>query len=190
MPYAIRQPITRANCILAALLMLGAFVPFAQAGTIEVIPSVGMTKSTDKNAGDGQLFGGLAVRMPVLPLLKLEGGLSYRQDEIASTDIQIRQWPLTMSLWFTPTPMFYGGAGIGWYRTTLDFPEALPVKDSTTQKVGVHLGGGVLVPMSPNLGLDFSGRYIFMQADDTTPLIPDQFDPDFWSLGIGLAFSF
>lgn len=190
MPYITRLHITRTACTLAALLMLGAFVPFAHAGTLEVIPSVGMTKSTDTNGGDGKLFGGLAVRVPVLPFLKIEGGLSYRQDEIASTDIQIRQWPLTLSMWFTPVPMFYGGAGIGWYRTTLDFPDALPVEDSTTEKVGVHLGGGVLVPMSPNLGLDFNGRYIFMQADDTSPLIPNEFDPDFWSLGIGLAISF
>jgi hypothetical protein len=37
------------------------------ARAIEIIPSVGITKSTDDNAGDAQGFGGLAVRFPLLP---------------------------------------------------------------------------------------------------------------------------
>jgi hypothetical protein len=167
----------------------GLFVPAAHA--FEVIPSLGMTKSTDTNAGDGKLFGGLAVRFPLLPFVKIEGGIAYRQDEILDSNIQIRQWPMTLSLWLTPAPLVYAGAGIGWYRTTLDFPSTTPLlKDSTSQKVGVHLGGGLVIPIAPRLGLDVHGRYIFMQADDTSPLVPSTFNPDFWTLGAGLAIKF
>lgn len=176
--------------LVVGVLMLATLGSASPVRAFEVIPSIGMTKSTDSNAGDGKFFGGLAVRAPLLPFLKVEGGISYRQDDFPGTDIKLRQWPLTLSLWLTPIPMIYAGAGIGWYRTTLDFPANSLVKDETTQKVGVHLGGGLLVPVGSKLAVDLNGRYIFMQADDTTPLIPSTFDPDFWSLGVGLAVSF
>ncbi len=178
-----------AALLLAAVLLATTALPRA-AHAFELIPSIGMTKSTDAQAPDGKFFGGLALRTAVLPMLKVEAGISYRQDEIDATNIQIRQWPLTLSMWFTPTPYVYAGAGIGWYRTTLDFPDTIPIENSTTQKVGVHLGGGVSIPMTSRVGLDLSGRYIFLQADDTSPLLPTEFDPDFWSLGVGLAVSF
>ncbi len=157
---------------------------------LEVIPSLGITKSTSANAGDGQVFGGLAVRAPLLPFLKAEGGISYRQDDIVGSDTKVRQWPVTASLWVAPIPMVYAGGGLGWYRTTYDFPSASPVADQTTQRIGVHLGGGVLIPFAPKLGLDVSGRYIFMQAEGSDVQLPKEFNPDFWTLGLGLSISF
>ncbi len=155
----------------------------------ELVPSIGTTKSTDENAGDAKAFGGLAVRVPVLPFLKVEGGIAYRQDSFAGGDIKVRQWPVTASAWLAPLPMVYAGGGVGWYRSTLDFRSELPFEDSTTQKMGVHLGGGVDVPMTPTLGLDLQGRYIFMQADDELE-VPTTFDPDYWTMTLGLAFRF
>jgi opacity protein-like surface antigen len=157
---------------------------------MEIIPSFGVTKSTDANAGNSNGFGGLALRAALLPFLKLEGGIAYRQDSFAGGDLKVRQWPVTASAWLAPLPMVYAGGGIGWYRTTFDYNARLPIQDTTTDKMGVHLGGGVLIPMAPRVGLDLSGRYIFMQGNKNTLQLPTTFNPDFWTLGVGVAFSF
>lgn len=157
---------------------------------VELIPSLGITKSTDESAGDAQASGGIAIRFPLLPFLKAEGGIGYRQESFGSDETKMRQWPITTSLWLTPIPMLYAGGGVGWYRTTIDYPSSLPYKDSTTLETGVHLGGGVNVPIAPRLGLDFNGRYIFMQKDNNNIQVPTTFNPDFWTTSIGLAISF
>jgi len=56
--------------------------------------------------------------------------------------------------------------------------------------MGVHLGGGLNVPIGPRLGLDLSGRYVFMQKSDQNLQLPTTFNPDFWSTSLGLAISF
>ena len=173
-------------CVLAAVVATSAGL----ARATEIIPSIGVTKSTDTNAGDARGFGGLALRAPLLPFLSAEGGIGYRQDSYSDGDVKVRQWPVTASLWATPFPMLYAGGGIGWYRTTLDFSSDLPFKDSTTQKIGVHLGGGANVPIGPRLGLDLNGRYIFMQKDNNNVQVPTTFNPDYWNLALGLAIKF
>ena len=155
----------------------------------QFIPSIGYSKSTDSNAGDGKFYGSVALRAALLPFLSAEGGIAYRQDSFANDDLKVRQWPVTASLWLTPAPILYMGGGLGWYRTTYDYRSTLAFKDVTTDKVGVHLGGGLSLPVSPHLGLDLNGRYIFMQKDNSVKF-PTQFNPDFWSTTLGLAFKF
>lgn len=178
----------------AAWQLIGAFALAAlatSAGTalaaVEIIPSVGITKSTDTDAGDAKGFGGLGVRVGLLPFLKAEGGIGYRQDSFSSGDVKVRQWPVTASLWAAPFPVLYAGGGVGWYRTSLDYREGLPFEDSTDLKMGVHLGGGTSVPIAPRLNLDLNGRYIFMQKDDESLDVPTTFDPDFWTVALGLG---
>ncbi len=171
---------------LATLATLSAGV----ARAFELIPSLGVTKSTDTDAGDAKAFGGLALRAPLLPFLKVEAGIGYRQDSFGSGQFEVRQWPVTASLWASPLPMVYAGGGVGWYRTTLDFRSDVPFKDTTTQKMGVHLGGGADVPIAPKLALDLNGRYIFMQKDNNSLEVPTTFNPDYWTLALGLAIKF
>ena len=151
---------------------------------------MGITKSTDSNAPDAQGFGGLAIRAALLPFLKAEGGIGYRQDSFADGDVKVRQWPVTASLWASPFPALYAGGGVGWYYTTFDYNSSLPFEDTTTQKMGVHLGGGLNVPMGSRLGLDLNARYIFMQKNNDNLHVPTTFNPDFWSTSLGLAISF
>jgi len=180
-----------ARQLVGALLL--ATVACASAGSaraaVELIPSLGITKSTDGSAGDAQTSGGIAVRFPLVPFLKAEGGIGYRQESFGSEETKLRQWPITTSLWLTPIPMLYAGGGVGWYRTTIDYPSSVPYKDSTTLETGVHLGGGLNVPIAPHLGLDFNGRYIFMQKDNNNIQVPTTFNPNFWTTSIGLAIS-
>lgn len=180
----------------AARLLIGSLLPVilvsASAGigrAAQFIPSVGFTKATDASAGGGKFFGGVALRVPLLPFVSAEGGIAYRQESFAGTDLKVRMWPVTASLWLTPIPMLYAGVGLGWYHTTYDYQGTLPIEDTTTNNVGVHLGGGVAVPLAPGFGLDLNGRYIFMRKDGGA-LLPTQFDPDFWSTSVGLAIKF
>ena len=171
-------------CVLAVLVTSAA----SRAHAIEISPSLGATKSTDANAGDAKAFGGLALRAPLLPFLKVEGSIGYRQDSFGSGgDIKVRQWPVMASAWASPLPMVYAGGGLGWYRTTVDYPTTLPINDTTTMKMGVHLGGGVDIPIGSKLGLDVNGKYIFMQKDKNNVQLPTTFNPDFWTVGLGLA---
>jgi hypothetical protein len=153
---------------------------------MRLIPSVGFTKATGDNAPDGKLSGGLALRAAVTPFLSAEGGISYRQESATSGDLVVRSWPVTASLWLTPFPVVYAGGGIGWYRTTLDYRSTLPIEDTTRNRVGYHLGGGLEFPIGTSVGLDLNARYIFMKADNSLEL-PTQWDPGFWSTSLGLV---
>ena len=181
---------------LAAAQVLGLFAIAAltvasvtPVRSMELIPSVGVTKSTDTNAGDAQGFAGLALRTTLVPTIKLEGGINYRQDTYLGGALKVRQWPVSASLWFAPVPVLYVGGGVGWYHTTLDFSSSL-IKDTTTDKAGVHIGGGLELPIAPKLGLDLNGRYVFMTKDKATFDVPDTFNPDYWTAAIGLALKF
>ena len=178
---------------LVAALMLAALVGTnigVARSSVEIIPSMGVTKSTDDNAGDAQGFGGLAIRFPLASFLKAEGGIGYRQDSFSSGDLKVRQWPITASLWASPFKNLYAGGGLGWYRTSYSYGGALAAfNDETTQDLGIHLGGGATLPMNSNLGLDLNGRYIFMQENNDLQ-IPTTFNPGFWQLAAGLAIKF
>jgi hypothetical protein len=181
-----------ASARVAGIILLAALATSSPgiARAVEIIPSLGFTRSMDTNAGDAKALGGIAIRAALLPFLKAEGGIGYRQDSFANDDVKMRQWPVTASLWFSPLPMVYAGGGFGWYRTTLDYRDGLPFENSTSLKTGVHLGGGLEVPIAPRLGLDLNGRYIFMQKGDESAQLPTTFNPDFWTTSVGLAIHF
>jgi outer membrane protein with beta-barrel domain len=192
MQHVMRQTISaaRARPLLATLMTV--ILLSASAGTsraMEIIPSVGFTKSTDTGADAGKFSGGVALRAGLLPFLKIEGGISYRQESFADGDLKVRMWPVTTSLWLTPIPMLYAGGGLGWYRTSYDYANTVPVVDLTTNQLGLHLGGGLAIPLAPSFGLDLNGRYIFMQQPNNLQF-PTQFNPDFWNTSVGLAFKF
>ncbi len=65
----------------------------------------------------------------------------------------------------------------------------MTVQDNTTTQFGVHVGGGLRVPIAPAAALDLGGRYVMMRKQES-PLVPRRFDPDFWSTSLGLAIGF
>lgn len=192
MTHAMRQTISTAGARLLIGSLLTIILVSASADTspaMELIPSVGFTKATDANAGSGKFSGGVALRAGLLPFLKLEGGIAYRQESLAGGDLKVRMWPVTTSLWLTPVPMLYAGGGVGWYRASYDYASTVPFADVTTNQLGLHAGGGLAIPLAPSFGLDLNGRYIFMQQQNDVQF-PTQFNPDFWSTSVGLAFKF
>jgi len=155
----------------------------------QIIPSLGYTKAIDSSGDGGKFSGGLALRAPLAPFLSAEGGISYRDESFSNGDLKVRMWPVTASLWLTPARMLYAGGGIGWYHTTFDYSDATLFNDTTTNKIGLHVGGGLDIPLAPAVALDLGVRYIFMQADHNVQL-PTKFNPDFWNTSVGLALKF
>jgi len=182
-------PVATRQLLLPILAMLLVSTTFGTSRALEIIPSLGFTQGTDPSAESGQFNGGVALRAPITPFLSAEGGISYREDSYSNGDLKVRMWPVTTSLWLTPLRELYVGGGLGWYRSTYDYNSSLPLQDVTTDQIGIHLGGGLLVPFSPQLGLDLNGRYIFMQKDNSIQF-PTEFNPDFWTTSLGLTIKF
>ena len=172
--------------LVLGILMLLLGVRVGHAG--EIVPSIGLTKPVNGDV-DAAPYGGIAVRGMLAPMLETEIGVAYRSESRDADQLKIRMWPVTASLYLTPLPMLYAGGGVGWYQTTYDYASTLPYSDETKQEFGVHLGGGMQVPLGPRAGLDLGGRYVMMR-DQQSPLIPEKFSPDFWTTSIGLALKF
>jgi len=169
-----------------ALLLIVAQPKAARA--FEIVPSVGITRSVESDEVTKQV--GLGLRSTIIPhLLKSEIGGSYRSEKRNAGAVEAKMWPVTASLWLTPIPVLYAGAGVGWYHTTLEYRPSLGLTDQTKQNFGVHLGGGMKMPLAPGVALDFSGRYVFLQ-DQESRLVPQKFNPDYWTLSAGLALGF
>jgi hypothetical protein len=176
--------------LVAALLATGlalVTVPVAKAG--EIIPSVGWTKITDGN-GETATSYGLALRGGIVPMLSAELGFSYHKSDLFDGQIEQTQWPLTASLWLKPMPMFYVGGGLGWYNTTLHYPNTPALASYTSQKTGVHLGGGITMPLVPGVAsADLNLRYVYL-GEQKSDLPPQNFKADFWTTSLGVAFHF
>ena len=172
--------------LILVVLLLG--VQIARAG--ELIPALGWTRAI--NGDQTKMFGSLAFRGDLLPFLKSEVGAGYRSESKFDEQLKVRMWPVTASLWITPLPTLYAGGGVGWYHTTFDYDQskiAFPIADQTKEEFGVHLGGGMQVPLAPFAAIDVNGRYVMMR-DQQSRLVPEKFNPDFWSSSLGLAFKF
>ncbi len=175
-----------ARLLLAALVLAGT----ETARAAQLIPSIGVTKSAKTADERAELYAGLAVRGHLVPFLESEIGVAYRRESRLDGDLVVRMWPVTTSLWLTPLPLLYAGGGVGWYHTSLDYSASQPLlQDETRQKFGVHLGGGVQVPLAAAMALDLNGRYVFLTTE-RSQLPPNRFDPDFWTTTLGLAIRF
>ena len=173
--------------ILVLLAMLLAGLQAARAA--EIVPSVGVTHATN---GDGgyKTFAGLALRGSVLPLVKAELGLAYRNDPYMNGDLHVKMWPVTTSLWLAPLPMFYFGGGVGLYHTTYDYRDGLGLQDNTSSEFGTHLGGGLNFPVVPAIAsIELSGRYIHLREKGTL-LAPGSIKQSFISTSLGVAIKF
>lgn len=178
------------RALIGALLLLAMLlIGIRAARAAEIVPSVGIARST---SGDGDLktFGGLALRGSVVPMVKSEIGIAYRNEPYFNGDLNVRMWPVTASLWLSPLPTLYFGGGAGWYHTTYDYRESLGLQDQTSQEFGTHLGGGLTIPVVPTVAsLDLGGRYVMMREKDT-PIAPGQIKQSFWSTTLGVAIKF
>lgn len=171
--------------ILAAIALACFTVRATPAASL--VPSVGLSKPVN-GGGDAKMSTGLALRSDITPGFMGEIGVSYRSESRFNNQLDVRSWPVTASLYFKPGPL-YVGAGVGWYQTSFAYADGLPFQNETRQDFGVHAGGGVELPITKSAGLDLNGRYVMMQ-DQQSRLVPEDFDPDFWAMSLGLAMHF
>ena len=175
--------------LLVLILSAVALACFAVRATpaASLVPSLGLTKPAN-GGGDAKMTTGLALRGDITPGLMGEIGLSYRSESRFNNQVDVRSWPVTASLYFKPGPV-YVGAGVGWYQTSFAYPDGSIFEDETRQDFGVHAGGGLELPITKAVGVDLNGRYVMMQ-DQQSRLVPEDFDPDFWAMSLGLAMHF
>lgn len=171
--------------VLSAIAL--AFLTVRATPAASLVPSVGLAKPASGD-GDAKMSTGLALRSDLTPGLMGEIGISYRSESRFNNQLDVRSWPVTASLYFKPGPV-YVGAGVGWYQTSFAYPDGSPFEDETRQDFGVHAGGGLELPISKAVGVDLNGRYVMMQ-DQQSRLVPEDFDPDFWAMSLGLAMHF
>lgn len=183
----IRAQLVRRALLGGIAFAMSLIVGIQIAHSAEIVPSVGLTRS--EGASETKPFGSLAFRGNLLPIVQTEIGVAYRSESRFDDMLDVRMWPVTASLWLNPFPALYAGGGVGWYHTTLDYESETGLEDETTEEFGVHLGGGLKVPLAPAVGLDLHGRYVMMRDQDAR-LIPERFDPDFWETKLGIAFKF
>ncbi len=189
MPSSRKSFAARGRVVVGTLVALTVLLVGARAGHGgEIVPSLGLSKPLNGDA-EAQLYGGLAVRGSVAPFLEGELAAAYRSEPRFNDQLRVRMWPVTASLYVKPLSLLYAGAGVGWYHTTYDYASTVPIPDETRQQFGVHLGGGMQVPLGPGAAVDLNGRYVMMREQQSR-LVPEKFDPDFWTSSIGLAIKF
>jgi len=118
----------------------------------------------------------------------LEGSIDYRNDELGG-NVELKSWPVSASLLIYPIPPVYALAGLGWYNSTIDFPDASLYDDATTTELGYHLGAGLEVPVSQALSLTGDFRYLFIDYEfDEIPSSVGKVNSDSFTLNAGLLF--
>lgn len=127
-------------------------------------PQIGYQKA--RNADQGNLMGGAALRFKLSPAIGVEGAINYRQEKYANDALTVRSWPIMATGLIYPIPFVYGAMGFGWYNTTLDYDQSnilfQDIEDNTQREVGWHFGGGVELPVSATSKFTADIRYIFL----------------------------
>lgn len=180
---------SRINYILlvALLTVIGSLaipaVAEAQTGGLGLGAHYSWVRNQDTEESSG-MFGAMArLRGEVIGL---EGAVDYRNEELGG-DVELKTWPVTASLMIYPVPVAYALGGLGWYNSTIDFPDGSIFEDQTDTQLGYHLGAGVEVPMAPNFSLTGDFRYHFVDYEfDDIPSTIGNVDADAFSLNGGV----
>ena len=175
---------------LSGVFVLALFLSTGQrtAQAAQIVPSVGLSQSVDGD--NSRMTLGLALRQSIAPRVQAELQVAHRSEEMSfyGQAVTMRTIPLTASVWVSPVPMFYVGGGVGVYAEAVEFENNL-FPASSENEFGAHLGGGMKFSMTPMLGLDLQGRYVFL-GEQSSQLSSGTFNPSFWSAAAGLVIGF
>src|SRR5262245_59525288 len=185
----------RRSCSLLKRASLGSLVSaglllatLGAAQAAQIVGSIGISQAPA--GGSNQMMYAIALRNSFLPKTQADIQVGYRSEtrEIAGQSFDLRTTPVTLSLWANPVPMFYAGGGVGLYVQSVKYAGNIyPASNDTN--FGAHLGGGMRFSMTPMVGVDVQGRYVFLK-DQATALASGNFNPSFWTLSAGLAIGF
>jgi opacity protein-like surface antigen len=121
-------------------------------------------------------------------ILGLEGAIDYRKEDV-SAGAQLKSWPVTASVLLYPVPQLYGLAGLGWYNTTLDFPDDSGIDNQTDSQLGYHFGVGAEVPVAHSVSITGDGRWQFVDYEfDDIPETVGEVGANTFTMNLGLLF--
>jgi len=175
---------------MAGLIMLCVIPSSTTAQKIRVGPQIGLQKARD--ADTGNLLGGAALRLKLLPSLGVEGSIMYRQEQYFDGEATVRTWPVMATGMLYVFPFIYGAAGLGFYHTTIDYPSdlnALGIRDNTKEKVGWHFGGGTEIPLPTGAVLTGDIRYVFLNLNLQDLPNREHINSDFYMITAGFLFN-
>lgn len=158
------------RAMLAIALVLVA-TPMAHAA--DIVLATGASRETGGRE-PARMVSTLAIRGITRPGLSTEASIT-RDGFRARTSV---------SAWWQAHRMAYAGGGASLERANAE--HALVGGDART-RLGYHLGGGFVLPLTAETGLDLSARYVFMDRR-TGDAAPDRFATRYWTLTAGVAF--
>lgn len=187
--------------VLLALAVAGLLAPVgAQAGLLGLGGHGGYFNVSDD--GEKTFFGGAHVRLRLPILLAFEGALDYRpsgertvNSPQPGTELDVTTYPITVSGMFTPLPLVYLLAGVGWYNTTIEFSDpgitTGPTRE-TNDSFGIHFGAGLEMSIGGDKSISGDVRYAFLNYEVKKLDLPGvkELDGDYFSFQIGLTFNF
>jgi opacity protein-like surface antigen len=142
---------------------------------------------TNESTDEGSHMGGVMGRLRG-GALGLEAGVDYRSEDHGA-DVKVKSWPITLNAMVYPFSMLYGLAGVGWYKTTIDYPSELGLDNETSDDFGYQLGAGVEYPVANAVSLTGDVRWMFVDHEFSE--LPDaigDIEADSWSLNAGMLF--
>ncbi|HEY6190707.1 MAG TPA: outer membrane beta-barrel protein [Bacteroidota bacterium] len=162
----------------------------ANAQSVSLGPQIGYQRSRD--ADDGKMMVGAALRMRLSPGLGLEGSLGYRDQSYSNGAVTVREWPVMVTGLVYVFPVVYGAMGAGWYNTSFDYDEGRfpprAVVDETKQSVGWHFGGGLELPTGAGSKLTADLRYVFLDYNFTAVPGSSGVNSNFYIFSVGYLF--
>jgi hypothetical protein len=145
----------------------------------------------DPKDGESSWSGGAQVRLYLLRFFAIEGSADYRQNKFNGSTVHTYPVQVSGLLYLFPswrlTPFILGGAG--WYYTTVDGPGGF---SDTTNRFGVHAGGGLQYFISRHFSVDSTYRYIWLEdvASRNQSLTNKDYRDSGQMVTIGLNFHF
>ena len=155
--------VVKKTCMIMGLTVF--LISLVSAQSIIFGPQLGYYKAQD--ADHGTYTGGLALRLKLMSVLSVEASINSRQEKYANGALTVRSLPMMITGLIYPYPIVYGAMGFGWYNVAFHYDQSrLPLfADETTQKFGLHFGGGLELPLSSLLTLIGDFRYVFLNYD-------------------------
>jgi opacity protein-like surface antigen len=159
----------------------------AQAGALRwsVGPHFGWAKTTSDGTNTA-LVGG-ATRFALAQRLGGELSVDWRTDDLESGDV--RTIPVQVSGLLYVLPAVHLTAGMGWYHVDASFDavkDRLLRFDDSTWDSGLHVGGGIEIPLGSRSSLTAEARYVFLgyRLEDAGEVL--EVDADFFNVIAGL----
>ena len=150
--------------VLLLVLFLVPLTGYSDSGKFGLGARGGLYKSTD--ADGSKLYGGIQARWKLSPSLSFEGAFEYRPTESYPNNRKITSYPLLASALFhlMPGAKFspYLLGGLGWYYSKIEDSTG----SNTTYTPGLHLGGGLDIPLNPDISFNADIRYYFLNYGD------------------------